>query len=121
MAVSPFATDFAQALKDFDFNVKSIDVVDIVETPDGQGGFSVTNTPFATVEGFVFPATAKEKKDSGRLATDQMFKILIFPLVGITTKMKIVFDGNDLNIRSEVDVVEDGSLMIIMAEKGVAQ
>lgn len=121
MATSPFATDFAQALKDFDFNVKTIKIFSENSVDDGQGGQDITPTLFSTSEGFIFPATAKEKLEAGRLITDQMFKILVFPIAGIDTTMKVVINGEDWNIRSEVDVVEDGSLMIIMAEKGVAQ
>lgn len=120
MAVSPFATSFAQALKDFAFNVKTIEIFKENSSDDGQGGQDITTTLFSSSQGFIFPATAKEKKESGRLTTDQMFKILVFPIVGIDTTMRVVIDGDELNIRSEVDIAIDGSLMIIMAEKGVA-
>lgn len=121
MPVSPFVTDFAQALIDFDFNVKTINVHSETLTPDGQGGNVSSFSLFSTSSGFVLPMTAQEKIDSGRLATDQIYKVLVYPIANISTKMKIIYNGDDLNIRSIVDVAEDSSLMIIIAEKGVAQ
>lgn len=121
MPVSPFATDFAQALVDFAFNVKTINVHNETLVDDGQGGSTSSFSLFSTSDGFVFPMTAKEKMNAGGLITDQMIKILVFPITGINTTMKVIYNGDNLNIRSAVDVAEDGSLMIIVAEKGVAQ
>lgn len=121
MPVSPFATDFAQALIDFDFNVKTIAVWTNSEVNDGQGGQILTPILFSSSDGFIFPMKGREKVAAGRLETDQLFKILVFPIVNITTKMKVIYKSEDYNIRSISDVAEDGSLMILIAEKGVAQ
>lgn len=100
---------------------KSFDIVEIVETADSQGGFTKTDTAFATVDGFIFPATGKEKEDSGRLITDQMFKFNFKPVPGFNTKMKIVYLGDDYQVRSIDNLVESDIWLVVMAEKGVAQ
>lgn len=118
--MSPFATTFAQALIDFDFNVKTFSVLEEVVggDGDGQGGYPLSWENYNTTSGFIFPMTAAEKIAAGRLETDQLFKFLVYPFANTNPKMKIVYNGKDYNIRSTLDVAEDGSLMIIIAEKG---
>ena len=103
-----------------DFRV-SIDIVELVETPDGQGGFTVAPSTLATVNAFAFPMTGQEKIDAGRLASVQMFKFMFKPVTGLTTKMKIIYNSEDYQIRSTDDIAEAGVWLKVAGELGVTQ
>ena len=92
-----------------------------VNVSDGQGGTTITYPTFATVDAFIFPLTGKEKVESGRLISDQLYKFLIQPVAGINTTMKITYNSEDYQIRSIKNYVESDVLIEIVCEKGVAQ
>jgi len=100
---------------------KDVDVYSLARTSDGQGGFTEVWSVFASSKAFIFPLKGKENLDSGRLFSDQFYKISLKPISGLTTKMKIIYDGDDFNIRSIVDIAEADAWVNLITEKGVAQ
>jgi len=91
------------------------------QTSDGQGGHASTWSNFASVNVFIFPMKAQEKIQAGRLITDQMFNIHLKPIDGLDTKMKMIYNSEDYQIRSIENIAESDIWLKVTAEKGVAQ
>ncbi len=104
---------------------QSITINELTTTDDDQGGYSESWGVFASVTAFVLPqqgiGAGGESSKFGRLTTEQSYTFHMRPITGITTKMKIVYGGEDYQIRSIKDIAEGDQWLIIKAEKGVAQ
>jgi len=118
--ISDTFAEFAQ-----DVIVESVDSVS-----DSQGGFVDTWVSFASVKAFVFPMAGKEIEGSGRIFTDQFYKVSLQPVNGITTKMRLTYDARNVeglnkivnfNIRSIKNIAVAGVWMELVVEMGAAQ
>lgn len=102
---------------------KSINIIEEIETPDGQGGTSTARSTFASnVKCFVFPMVGKENIEAGGLYSDQMFKFSMEPIAGLNNKMIIVYTDNDsitndYKIEPFKNLVEANVWIDIIAEK----
>ena len=103
-----------------DFNVP-IEIFELVETPDNQGGIVATWNSFASVDAFIFPMTGIEKIQNGRLISDQLFKCHLKPITNINEKMKLVYNSEDYQIRSIENLVSANIWLKMTIEKGVVQ
>jgi len=104
--------------KDF---AKDITIQSLTTAQDGAGGFIDNWSTDTTAKAFVFPATGKEAVELGRLKTDQLYKFELLSVANLSTKMKIVYNAEDYQIRSIQDIAEGNQWSIVFAEKGVAQ
>lgn len=113
---SSFVTDvFADFTKAFIFQSP-------VEVSDGQGGYTVTWSDFASVTGFV------EKKSGGqmtettegfvKLDDDEMYIFQFEFVEGITNNMRIRYDNESYNIKSVMALQDVDIWLNIEAEKG---
>lgn len=122
VSAARFGTLGAKFLSDtFSEFKKTIVINSLVTVADGQGGTTTTWTLYASVEAFIFIDNGMEALDAGRIAASQKLTFQLKPVVGITEKMQIVFNGNDYQIRSIDNIAQVDQWMIIKAEKGVAQ
>lgn len=102
---------------------KTINIIEEVETPDGQGGTSTERVAFANnVKCFVFPMVGKENVEAGGLYSDQTFKFSMEPVLGLNDKMIIVYINNDNNefdykIEPFKNLVEANIWIDVIAEK----
>jgi len=102
---------------------KTINIIEEVETPDGQGGTSTARVTFASaVKCFIFPMSGKENVEAGGLYSDQMFKFSMEPVTGLTEKMIIVYTNNnsitnDYKIEPFKNLVEANVWIDVIAEK----
>lgn len=75
---------------------KSINIIEEIETDDGQGGTSTERVTFASaVKCFIFSMAGKENVEAGGLYSDQMFKFSMEPVTGLNDKMIISYTNND--------------------------
>lgn len=102
-----------------DFN-KSYVVQSQVETPDGQGGFTVTWSTFANITGFVFPTTTKDKIVDDRIKSEDIKKFQFEYVSGIDSSMRILYEGNLYNISPPKSVVDSDIWLIIVGFRGDA-
>jgi len=122
MATPQSVASFAEQLLNVTFKSfnKPIVIHELKGSNDGQGGVIVTTVVFATVDALIFPMKGSEKINMGRLITDQLFTVHLKPITGLTTKMKLVYNGHDYQIRSIVNLVESDSWFKLIVEKGKA-
>ncbi len=92
----------------------------VVETPDGQGGFTSAWSTFATVESRVQQMTASETIENGRLNASNMIEFRFRYVAGITEKMRVSVAGEFMPIRSVVDNGLRNEWLDVVAEKGAA-
>lgn len=101
---SSLATKFLNdSFADF---AKVANIEELVTVEDGQGGRSESWSQFAEIKCFVFPMAGTENLQSGRYFTDQDFKFSFKPVDGVTTKMRINYDGSTYGIMSIKDIVD---------------
>jgi SPP1 family predicted phage head-tail adaptor len=103
-----------------------ITIENLVETPDGAGGFVSSWTSVATVWAELLPITANvlaagsEVLNDMQIENKQGFRITLRFMSGITAKMRITHNGRVFNIRRVVNVNERNEALEIFAEEGVA-
>ena len=104
----------------FDDFTQTFVIESLTETADGQGGFTSSWTPFATVTGFVKPASSGEKLEDGRIKSiyDRMF--MFEYIAGVENDMRIVYDGKNYNIRKILPVMDVDVWISAMADEEVA-
>lgn len=90
------------------------------ETPDGQGGFTVAWTTFATIAGFVFPTTTKDKIVDDRIKSEDIRKFQFEHIAGIDSAMRILYENNLYNISPPKSVVDSDIWLIIVGFQGDA-
>ena len=99
---------------------QSIVIQSTVEASDGQGGFTDTWSTFATVQGEVEYMDGSEAMDAGRLGVSQVIKLVFRYEAGITEKMRVVFNGDNMPIRSVVNVDGRNEWINLLVERDVA-
>ena len=109
---------------------KDIQIVEEVESSDGQGGLINDKILFADTVCFIFPMAGKEDlgvrgTNLGGLYTDQMFKFSMKPVDGLTSKMIIRYidnngTENEYRIESIEDVVEADVWLDVIAKKDLS-
>ena len=97
---------------------KSIRIVELLRTADGQGGNTTSRVLFSSNVCFIFPMVGQENIEAGGLYTDQDFKFSMKPITDLTNKMIIEYDSFDYKIESVEDVVEAGVWINVIAKKG---
>jgi SPP1 family predicted phage head-tail adaptor len=99
---------------------QTIVIQSVVETPDGQGGFTDAWSTFVTVEAEVEYMDGSEAIDAGRLGVHQLIKLVFRYEAGITEKMRVVFNGDNMPIRSVVNVAGRDEWSNLIVERDVA-
>ncbi len=74
------------------------------EVQDEFGGLTTVWLPFVTVWARVAPVTGKETflSDQVTASADTLFRIRY--LIGLDTKMRIVYDGKNYNIKNIIEI-----------------
>ena len=110
-----FVTDtFADFNKTYTFEAP-------VETPDDQGGFVTTwPTTFATITGFVKPVSESEIILDDHIKSKNIKKFSFEYVAGITSDMRILFDGKYYNINSPASIQESDVWIDVIASESVA-
>lgn len=108
-------TDLASRLR------RRIIIEQSVESADGAGGLEVAWEEFATVWAEILPTREREELFAGQLAKLATHKITMRYFDGITTRMRINYDGRFFNIISILNVGERDETIEILAEEGVAR
>ena len=102
------------------YDRKSIVIQSVAETPDGQGGFTSVWSTFATVQAEIDYMDGSEAMDAGRLGISQMIKLTFRYESGITEKMRAVYNGDNMPIKSVVNVDGDNNWINLIVERDVA-
>jgi SPP1 family predicted phage head-tail adaptor len=109
---------YSDTFKEF---VVKIDIEAKTNTDDGMGGISESWALFANVDSFAEVKTSKElNKDNSLVLTDLM-KFTIKHINGITSDMRIKYNGEYYNIESINNINQAGIIVEILARKGVTQ
>tara|TARA_R110000764_G_scaffold43004_1_gene96685 strand:+ start:10604 stop:10978 length:375 start_codon:yes stop_codon:yes gene_type:complete len=90
------------------------------KTADGQGGFTVSWSTFATIKGFVFPATTKDKIVDDRIKSEDIKKFEFEYVGGIDSSMRIFYDGKYYNISPPKSVADSDIWVVIVGFLGDA-
>jgi SPP1 family predicted phage head-tail adaptor len=111
-----FVTDtFADFNKTFVFQTKT-------RTPDGQGGFTVAWTDFATVTGFVKKMSGGKMVDntmgSTKIDDNEIFNFAFQYIEGITDDLRISYEGEVYNIQAVKAIQDVDVWLMVDAEKG---
>lgn len=89
-------------------------------TDDGRGGQTDVWTTFATITGFVTPEKGSESLKDDRVDTNQMYKFAFQHIDGVTTEMRVNYNGDLFNITS-VESIKDQDIWInVMGNKNKA-
>ena len=102
------------------YNRQEVIIQSVVETPDGQGGFTDAWSTFATVQAEVEYMDGKESIDAGRLGVNQLIKLIFRYESGINEKMRVVLNGENLPIRSVINYDNLNQWTNLVIERDVA-
>lgn len=82
------------------YDRQSISIQTLTATPDGSGGYTEVWAEHVSAEAEVTFLDASESMKAGRIETGQGVKFYFRYAAGITEKMRVLFDGEYLPIRS---------------------
>ena len=102
------------------YDRKTVIIQSVAETADGQGGFTSVWSTFLTVQAEIDYMDGSEAMDAGRLGISQMIKLTFRYEAGITEKMRVVYNGDNMPIKSIVDVDGDNKWINLIVERDVA-
>tara|TARA_R110000772_G_scaffold9722_1_gene31772 strand:- start:5230 stop:5616 length:387 start_codon:yes stop_codon:yes gene_type:complete len=89
---------------------KSIVIQSLIRASDGQGGYTTTWTDFASTRCFVTKSAGGEvvekTGDATKIDQDDVFLFEFEFIDNITDEMRIVYDGDNYNIKSGTAVQE---------------
>lgn len=102
------------------YDRKTVIIESVAETADGQGGFTSVWSTFATVQAEIDYMDGSEAMEAGRLGISQMIKMTFRYQAGITEKMRVVYNSDNMPIKSIVDVDGDNIWINIIVERDVA-
>ncbi len=89
-------------------------------TPDAGGGMAVSWSTYATAQANVKPLSGSEALRAHHLEGRVTHRIVLRYRSGVTTDMRVLYDGRYFNIRAAINVEERGRWLEIHAEEGVA-
>ena len=91
----------------------------LAKTSDGQGGFTVAWSTFATVTGFVKIDSGREGELDDHIKSEYSRKFSFEFVTGLQNDMRILYNGDYYNIRS-INSVQDSTIWIdVMGDKDV--
>ena len=92
----------------------------LAKTSDGQGGFTVAWSTFATVTGFVKIDSGREGELDDHIKSEYSRKFSFEFVAGLKNNMRILYNGDYYNIRS-INSVQDSTIWIdVMGDKDIA-
>ena len=92
----------------------------LAKTSDGQGGFTVAWSTFATVTGFVKIDSGREGELDDHIKSEYSRKFSFEFVTGLQNDMRILYNGDYYNIRS-INSVQDSTIWIdVMGDKDIA-
>lgn len=83
----------------------------ITETPDGQGGYSVSWSNFVNIQGFTKQASENEIKLDDHIKTNEVKKFSFEYVAGLKTDMRILYKNDYYNIH-KIESIQDSDLWI---------
>lgn len=83
-----------------------ITIETVTLTPDGQGGSTAAWSTFATVWSRLEVLGATQRLFAGELQTQRTHKITLRYLLGVTTTMRVVYQGRTFQIHGQRDLDE---------------
>lgn len=98
-----------------------IQIYRLTEVADPLGGFTTSWILHKTKWSKVKPMSGRELIHADKIDATAASTFTVRFDAGILESDKIVFKGNDYNIRSIVNVDEDDRFLSILGERGVAQ
>lgn len=99
---------------------KTFTIESATKTPDGQGGFTVSWTTFATIDGFVTPNKGKEIIKDDHIFSDYDFKFSFQHIANISNDMRVNYNSKLYNIKS-INSIKDVDVWInIYAKENTA-
>lgn len=87
---------------------------------DGQGGYTKSWSPFAMVWARMIPASGSENRNTQQLASEVNYRATVRYRDGITSAMRINWNGRLFNIRTVSDPDGLKINLILIVEEGVA-
>jgi len=87
---------------------------------DGQGGVTVAWSTFANVTGFVKTLSAKEMIRDDRIKSDQAKQFSFEYIAGITSDMRISYEGVYYNILAPNDILDATIWIKLVGDKDSA-
>lgn len=99
---------------------KTFTIQSLTETPDGQGGYTVAWSTFATITGFVKHTKGMESTQDDRIKSDYVTKFSFEYVAGIENDMRISYNGKVYNIREVIPIQEADVWITILADEEVA-
>lgn len=97
-----------------------ITIQQAAKTSDGFGGWTQTWTNFATVWAAIEPLRGREFFAAAQVQAEQITRIRIRYLAGITPKMRILFDARTFSINTIINVNERNRELHLMCEEMVS-
>lgn len=92
----------------------------LTRTPDDQGGYTSAWTDFATVWAKIDPSSGDERVFAQKIEPNYDHKIYIRNLTGLSTSMRVSFDGRFFQIHSIARKEERRWWIEIKVKEGVA-
>lgn len=99
---------------------QTVIIQSVVETADGSGGFTSVWSTFATVEAEIEYKDGAESMQDGRLSVNQVIQMVFRYEANINEKMRVVFGGDNMPIRSVVDTGGRNEWITLLVERAVA-
>ena len=107
--------------KTFSDFTKVIIIESLVETPDGQGGFTTAWSTFTTIDkGFVFVVNTSKMILDDHLKSKELKRFEFEYVAGILPNMRVNYDSNIYEIMPSESVLDSDIWIKIVASKDVA-
>lgn len=100
-----------------------------IRTPDEGGGYIRSWQDVAELWAEIIPyagtgnfsrGSGKERVAGGQMQAENSYRLILRYREGVTTLMRIIFDGRVFNIRSVVNVNERNEILELWIQEGVA-
>ena len=99
---------------------QTVVIESVTETPTGSGGYTDAWATVATVQAEIEYMNGNEAIDSGRLNASQFIKMVFRYESGINEKMRVLFNGEYMPIRSIDNIGGRNEWLHLTVEKGAA-
>jgi len=90
------------------------------DVPDGAGGFSRSWQDVASLRADIQPAGGTERLHGLQLQWRVTHRVILRYRTGVTTAMRLVYNGRALNIRAVINRGEANAWLDVLAEEGAA-
>lgn len=99
----------------------SIEIQELTNTPDGQGGFSTAWTTIHTPNAMIKPVSGGERMRAMQLNATVTHRIYLRYVAGIEADMRVKFGDRLFQIRLALNLEERNRWLELHCEEGAAQ